>query len=138
MTSTDFNADFKIKFRDFVLNDLEVASLIGDRFYGSYLATFYTDSTTFPLATFTFITGSLPNLNIIQQFPLVIDCFSNQHYDEAYTIDKAILDILGGTSGPVYINNNIIIRPVTSPQEKFDEGARIYSIERRYHVVYFP
>jgi hypothetical protein len=137
MPSTDFNNDFRIIFRNFVLNT-DVAGLIDDRFLGAYLATFYTSTTTFPLATFHPQGGSLPNLNIIQDFTLIINCYSNESYDEAYTVDKAFMDILGGANGPVTINDNIIIRPISTPSETFDEIARLYGINRRYKVIYLP
>lgn len=137
MPSTDFNADFRIIFRNFVLNS-EVSSLIDERFTGSFLATFYTSTTSFPLATFHTLGGNLPNLNIIQEFTLITNCYSNESYDEAYTIDKALMDILGGADGPVAINDNIVIRPISPPNETFDELARLYGINRRYKVIYLP
>lgn len=138
--TTNFNIGFKIPFRDYVLNDIVVTDLIESRFYGSFLATLYTDKYTpsFPLATFTTVNGSMPNLNIIQRFPLVINSFSNSTYDEAYEVDSAILDTLGGLDGPISITKNITIRPLDSGRETYDEDARIFGIERRYSVIYIP
>jgi len=139
MTSTDFNTDFRIVFRNAILADSGITGLIDERFIGGYLATFYhVDETKFPLATFSPLDGDFPNLNIIQIFPLVINCYSNLHFDEAYTIDKAFMDKLGGANGPVTINGNITIRPISTPQERYDELARLYSITRRYRTVYIP
>ena len=139
MASTDFNTDFRIEFRNFVLADSAVSGLIDDRFIGAWLSTFYhTDSTKFPLATFHPEYGSMPNLNIIQDFFLRTMSYSNLHFDEAYTIDKALMDILGGANGPVAINGNIIVRPISTPEEIFDDKARLYGISRRYKVIYLP
>ena len=139
MASTDFNSDFRIEFRNFVLANSAVSGLIDDRFIGAWLSTFYhTDSTKFPLATFHPQGGSMPNLNIIQDFILGINSYSNLHFDEAYTIDKALMDILGGANGPVAINGNIIVRPISTPEEVFDDKARLYGISRRYKVIYLP
>ena len=138
MASTDFNLDFRIEFRNFVLADSAVSGLIDDRFIGAWLSTFYTDGTKFPLTTFHPEYGSMPNLNIIQDFFLRTMSYSNLHFDEAYTIDKALMDILGGANGPVSINGNIIVRPISTPEEIFDDKARLYGISRRYKVIYLP
>jgi hypothetical protein len=136
MAETSFNEGFKIPFRNYIIADLPVNALIGERFLGGWLATFYNDSTTFPLATFSPMSGTPSNLNIIQKFHIMINCYSNQHYDEAWSIDKAILDLCGGPSGPAYVNSNITIRPASTGDEIFDEAARLYGVSRRYLVVY--
>lgn len=136
MSLTDWNQDFKVPFRNYILSDLEVSSLIQDRFYGAYLATFYTQTTSFPLATFHAEGGNFPNLNIIQKFIMRIITYSNQHYDEAYTVYKAIYEKLGGQDGPAYINKNVVVRPLTTPTETFDEEARLYGITGRFSVIW--
>ena len=136
MALTDFNQDFKIPFRNFVLDDLEVSSLIEDRFYGAYLATFYTQQTSFPLATFHAEGGNFPNLNIIQKFFMRITAYSDQHYDEAYTVYKAIYERLGGENGPVAIDQTMIVRPITTPTETYDEESRLYGITSRFSIIW--
>lgn len=138
MPENDFNFGFKIPFRNYILDDLEVTSLIEDRFYGAFLATFYTGNTSFPLATFNQVGGTMPNLNIIQRFHLLINSYSNETYDQAYLVDKAIFEKLGGQNGPITVNENAVIRPVSTPEETYDEIARLYGIRRRYFVTYIP
>ena len=138
MAETSFRDGFEVPFRDYVLKDVELATLVEGRFYPQHLATFYTNSTTFPLATFYEETGSMPNFTIIQKFNVVIQAYSNVSYDEAYEIHKAIYERLGGTNGPISIPTRIVIRPLTTPAKSFDEKSRLFSVYNRFTVTWIP
>ncbi len=138
MPETSFLDGFKVPFRNFVLKDVEISSLIEGRFYGQQLATFYTNSTSFPLAVFYVEGGNMPNMNIIQRFPLRIQAYSNQSYDEAYWVYTPIFEILGGQNGPVTISNRINVRPISTPVETYDEVARLYGVTGRFNVIWIP
>lgn len=136
--STNFNDGFKIPFRNYILEDNEVSSLIENRFIGAFLATFYTTNTSFPLATFYQRQGDFPIQNIIQRFEIIVTAYSNLHYDEAYQVYKPIFEKLGGENGPVSINHKITIRPNCTAYETFDDEARLYGVSGRFKVIWFP
>lgn len=138
MPETSFLDGFYIPFRNYVLADIEINSFIEGRFYGHQLATFYTQNTSFPLVTFWIESGEMPNFNIYQRFNINIRAFSNVSYDEAYRIYKAIFERLGGQNGPLTIPTRIIIRPLTTPSEGYDERARLFSVGSRFAVTWIP
>jgi hypothetical protein len=134
MPSFDYNIDFKIPFRNYVLEDLELNSIINNRFYGSQLATLF--EVPFPMAVFYSEGGSVQNLGIVKRFTVVIRAYSDKHFDEAYTIHKAISERLGGENGPKYITNNITIRPTSTIVETYENDPRIYGVGSRFGVVW--
>lgn len=133
MPSTDFNFDFRIPLRDYILGDLEINELIDQRFYGSQLATLF--DPTFPLAVFYSEVGTVHNFGIVQRFNLVVRAYSDVSYDEAYKIYKAVAERLGGIDGPIAINCNIVIRPITTPTETYESDPRLHGVGSRFGVV---
>src|ERR1700741_2083598 len=135
MPSTDWNEDFRIPFRKYVLDDIYVNAIIGQRFYARQLATLELTAGSFPLAVFYPEIGQERNLGIIKRFTIFIRCYSDLHYDQCYEINKAILDCLGGEDGPIVIAENIIVRPLSTVSETFEEQPRIYGVGQRFHVI---
>jgi hypothetical protein len=135
---TSYNDDFKIPFRNYVLDDLEVNSLIDQRFHGQQLASLYNPA--FPCAVFYQDAGLVKNLGIIKQFSLVIRAYSADTYDEAYSVYEAIAERLGGISGPITINidtdNKVIIRPTSTTTETYENEPRIYGVGSRFGVTW--
>lgn len=133
----DFNQHFKVPFRDYVLGDLEVNNLIGtDTFHAAQLATLR--DPTFPCAVYYPEPGFVGNLGIVQRFNVVIRCYSAHSYDEAYEVYKAIVERLGGDSGPITISTdegNIVIRPISTPSETYQANPRIFGVGSIYGVV---
>jgi len=134
MSSFDYNNDFKIPFRNYVLEDLEVNTIIANRFYGAQLATLF--EVAFPMAVFYQDVGQVQNLGIIKRLIMVIRGYSNTSFDEAYTIHKAISERLGGGSGPKYITPYITIRPLSTPTETYEKEPRLYGVGSRFNVVW--
>jgi hypothetical protein len=137
LPSVNFNDDFRIPFRNYILDDLEMNELIAQRFFGSQLATLF--DPTFPLAVFYAETGAVHNLGIVQRFTIVIRAYSDVSYDEAYKIYKAIAERLGGTDGPITIcpvdGINIVVRPITTPTETYEVEPRLHGVGGRFGVV---
>lgn len=135
--AADYNKDFKIPFRDFVLSDINVAGLIGDKFNGAQLATFYTNNTSFPLATFTPQMGGFPNLTIYEKFSILISGYSDKSYDEAHDVFHSIYSILGG-DGPESITPHITVRPIGTTYESFDTLSRLYQVTGKFLIIWIP
>lgn len=136
MPSTNWNEDFRIPFRNYVLNNLPVNELIGQRFYARQLATLELTADSFPLAVFYPEIGQERNQGIIKRFTIFIRCYSDLHYDQCYEINKAILDCLGGEDGPITIGDGIIIRPLSTVSETFEEQPRIFGVGQRFQVIW--
>lgn len=137
MPSSNYNEDFRIPFRNYVLADLEVNSLIGDKFFAAQIASLdITGSDAFPMAVFYPEAGSNTGLGIIKRFGVVIRAYSNSTYDEAYDVYRAITERLGGNNGPTAINSNIIIRPNSTPTETYEVDPRIYGVGSRFNVIW--
>lgn len=124
----NFN-DFKEAFRAFVLADDTVEELIEDRFYGAYLATFYTTSTSFPLATFTIDSGK--ETLYYRDFNIDIKAYSNQHYDEAHDVYQAIYNVLRQSTTDI----RTVIHVATSTSELYDEVSRLYVVTGRFRAI---
>ena len=140
MPAVDFNEELKIPIRNHVLADLEVNSLIGDKFYGRQIATLDIEGDdAFPMAVFWFEGGTDTTLGIVRRFTMVIRGYSNSTYDEAYSVYKAIFERLGGGNGPITIrtdSGNIVIRPTSTPTETYENKPRIYGVGSRFSVIW--
>lgn len=134
MPSSNFNEDLKIPIRNHVINDVEVGSLIGEKFYGRQISTLdISGEDAFPMAVFYFETGGG---FIVRQFSMVVRAYSNSTYDEAYQVHNKILKLLGG-SGPVTIAANdgfIVVRPISNPTESYEDTPRIYGVGSRFLI----
>lgn len=128
----DFNEDFKIVFRNYVLEDLPLTVLIENRFYGSQLATLY--DPTFPLAVFWPDIGAPIANGRVQKFNLNVRAYSEITYDEAYSIYTLVRNRLDDK----VIEPRIVIRPVTTPNELYEANPRIYSVGSRFLVHWIP
>ena len=140
MSTPNYNTDFKVVLRNYITADPTVQGLIGDRFFGSYLATFYTSTTDFPLVTFTPQIGSYPNLIYYQKFPILVNAYSDKHFDQAHAVFTAVASLLGADSstGPVTIAQKITVRPTGTIYEQFEREARLYQVTGRFSVIWIP
>jgi hypothetical protein len=135
MPSQDFNEGFRVPFRQYIIDDLAINSLIDNRFYGAQLATLDLTASSFPIAVFYPDAGSPYNLSIIKKFRVVIRCYSENSFDESYAIYKLICERLGGENGPVTIpDTGITVRPVTLPNETYENEPRLYGVGSRFLV----
>ena len=135
MPSQDYNNSFRVPLRTYILDDLEINSLIDNRFYGAQLATLELTTNSFPLAVFYPDSGDNLNLGIIKKFIIVVRAYSDNHFDEAYEIHRAISERLGGQSGAKSIpNTGITIRPTSIPHETYESEPRIYGVGSRFLV----
>lgn len=135
MPSQDYNEDFIVPFRNYVLDDLELNTLIDNRFYAAQLATLDLTSTSFPIAVFFPVGGSHANLSIIKRINMSIRCYSNISFDEARDIHRIISERLGGQNGPITIpDTKIIVRPETMPTELYENDPRLFSVGSRFLI----
>ncbi len=125
---SSFN-DFKIGLRAAVLADPTVAGLIGARFFSAQLATFFTDGTSFPLATFHPLEG--PDNIFWRQFNIRVQAWSNKSYDESHDIFDAIRNVLFCT----FIKPKVVIRAFGGLTEDYDEASRLYSVSGTFRVT---
>jgi hypothetical protein len=122
---------FKASLRNYVLESATVTTLIGQRFYGAYLATIFHTDDMFPLATFEPESGQ--ETLVSQIFNMNIRAYSERSYDDAHNVYDAIHDRLRH----VTIVPRIVIYADTSPGEHYDEISRLYSVTGRYKVTRF-
>lgn len=125
---SSFN-DFKIGLRSTVLADPIVAGLIGTRFFSAQLATFFTEGTSFPLATFHPLEG--PDVLFYRQFNLRVQAWSNKSFDESHDIFDAIRDVLFCT----FLKPKVVIRAFGGLAEDYDEASRLYSVSGTFTVT---
>ena len=137
MASQDYNEGFRVPFRQFILDDLSINDLIDNRFYGAQLYTLDLTSTSFPIAVFYPEVGNNFNSSIIKKFNVVIRCYSENSFDEAYSVHKKISERLGGESGAITVpETKIIVRPLTTPSETYEENPRLFGIGSRFLVIW--
>jgi len=128
MAAPDFN-DVKIGLRSKVLGDPTVAGLIGTRLFSAQLATFFTEGTSFPLATFHPLEG--PDNFYWRRFNIRMQTWSNVSYDECHTIYGAIRDVIACTT----IKSKTIIRIFGGITEDYNEDSRLYSVSGSYLIT---
>ena len=125
---SSFN-DFKIGLRASVLADPIVAGLIGTRFFSAQLATFFTEGTSFPLATFHPLEG--PDVLFYRQFSLRVQAWSDKSFDESHDVFDAVRDVLFCTN----IKPKSIIRIISGLTEDYEEASRLYSVSGTFTVT---
>lgn len=124
-------SEFEEAFRNFVLDDVDVADLIESRFFGTELATLR--NPIFPSAYFTPQPGD-DSLGFIQRFELIIRAYSKITFTEANAVFDAIRTRL---NYDVRINLSVIVRPIGTPSREFDEISRLFTISGRFRVIRF-
>jgi len=125
---SSFN-DFKIGLRAAVLADPTVIGLIGTRFFSAQLATFFTEGTDFPLATFHPLEG--PDQIFFRQFNIRIQAWSDKNYDESHDIFDAIRDVLFCT----FVKPKTVVRAFSGLIEDYEEPSRLYSVSGTFAVT---
>lgn len=133
--TADFQ-QFKIDFRDYILNDATVASLIETRFRGAQIATLFSPDVriAFPLACFWPDVGDPIGAGRVQRFPINIRAYSSQHYDECYEVYGAIRKLLDQK----IITPRIVVRALTTPTESFEEKPRLYGVGSKFLFHWVP
>jgi len=125
---SSFN-DFKIAFRAIILADATVTGLIGTRLFSAQLATFFTEGTDFPLATFHPLEG--PDKFYWRRFNIRVQAWSDKSYDEAHDIFDAIRDVIACER----IKPKSTIRILGGLEEDYDDRARTYSVSGTFLVT---
>ena len=121
--------EFKIGLRAAVLADPTVTGLIGTRFFSAQLATFFTEGTDFPLATFHPLEG--PDRIFWRRFNIRLQAWSNKSYDESHDIFAAIRDILFCAN----IKPKSVIHTFGGVLENYEESSRLYSVSGSFSVT---
>lgn len=123
--------EFEEAFRNFVLDDVDVADLIESRFFGTELATIR--NPVFPSAYFTPQPGD-DTLGFIQRFEVLVRAYSKVTFVEANQVFDAIRTRL---NYDVRVLPTVIVRPVGTPARDYDEISRLYTISGRFRVIRF-
>lgn len=121
--------EFKIGLRAAVLADPTVTGLIGSRFFSAQLATFFTDGTNFPLATFHPLEG--PDRIFWRRFNIRVQAWSNKSYDECHGIFSAVRDVLFCTN----IKPKSVIHTFGGLLEDYESASRLYSVSGSFSVT---
>jgi len=128
MAAPTFN-DVKIGLRTKVLADPVVTGLIGTRLFSAQLATFFTEGTSFPLATFHPLEG--PDNFYWRRFNIRMQTWSSVSYDECHTIFGAIRNVIAWTT----LKPKTVIRAFGGLTEDYNEDSRLYTVSGSYLIT---